>query len=207
MVKKISRTKCIELYSQLACIDESHISQADSFSYPQTYASYALTYQAASFTEHAGVMAQELTQMIREFGYEHCLFFPSEDKAWIQDPGERQELMDAVDFLFENNVDAGFDGGLRVSVQILDRFIKHIMMLSHYSDNFPFIYFADDSKHFLSSICSHGNIHVDVLNPDCVHLSIDAVEKSKLILIENDLCHSIYKDVHSLKNISSYSIL
>ena len=107
MVKKISRTNCIELYSQLACIDEFHISQADSFSYPQTYASYALTYQAASFTEHAGVMAQELTQMIREFGFEHCLFFPSEDKAWIQDPGERQELMDGHPLLPYHNQSRG----------------------------------------------------------------------------------------------------
>jgi hypothetical protein len=206
MIKKVNRSRCIELNPKLAHFNENSMSDAPTSFYPEVYASYVLTYKANSIEEHIEVFAAEITWATKEFGYDFFLFMPHEDSPWIKDPGESEILWDAVNFLMEHGVDAQFDGGLRVRVEILPHFLKHVMRLAYYHPDFPTINFIDEGQNFLCSICGHGNMHVDILTPSMYELCIDAMSKTRLEFIESNNCREIYQQSVSSEKTESVTI-
>ena len=200
MIKKINRSKCFKLYPKLAHSEVNNIAEDKNFFSPVPFATFAVTCKVQNFEEHVSVIAHAGTVLAKGFGYEHLLFVPNDDVPWIQYTGGSEILLEAMNFLIKNNVDQGFDGGLEVSTKILPVFLKHTMNMVYYHNDIPTINFTDEQQNFMCSVCGNGNVHVDILNPSVYELALDAIAKTKLEIIENDQCKSIYTSTLISKN-------
>jgi hypothetical protein len=200
MIQTISRLQCLDRYRQFAHFEENNIMEGDSFFYPKAYSSYTITYKSATFEAHAALLEAEIAFLLQTSGYTSLLFLPNEDTPWLKDPGAAQPATDAVDFLLEHGVIPSFDGCLKVSDISLPVFFRHLINMTHYLDDFPIVHFTDKAQNFMANICSYGNIHIDILNPDLDVIFKDQMEKSKLEIIDGHVCEATSNAFAGLKN-------
>jgi len=182
-VTKIKREQCLLLYTQFPITKNE-----DEYFFPRSVTDYRLGILACSEDEHNTVLGLSFTQFIQELDIDALVFLGDSDTPWLYRDSDFKPAKEALAYLVAHKLGKRFNGGLKVSIDELPVFLKHIAWLGSTNTVLPIVHFMDPMQRLVGSICHYGNIHLSILDKEIDERVVIAIENVGLRIVEGNNC-------------------
>lgn len=188
MLIKIDRQEAIASYPILPLRHYDKKKDEDVFNYPKVFANYVLTLASKSFQGHQKLLGTQITFLTKSLGYDHLIFLGDIDLAWLRRIGTYETFQKELQYLVNNKIGKRFSGALRVDINELPIFIKHLSWLVRTNGVVQYVHFTDPGQNIVGDICQYGNVHISTKNKTADNRFKDIVPKSKFTFLTDTNC-------------------
>ena len=164
MIEQIKRKKCLAAYPIFPQRNYNEDIEDYDYFYPETFADYILTITSKTNKKHIKALGKELIHLLEGLKSDCFIFLGDEKLAWRFREGKYKNFKKGMKFLENEGIGKGFKGGLIVNKQNMVQFVKHLSDLVRTNGIVQYVYFTDESKSMLGSVCKEGNIHVSTVD-------------------------------------------
>ncbi|HUM50340.1 MAG TPA: hypothetical protein PK431_00945 [Chitinophagales bacterium] len=182
-MKKISRKKCLELYSfpQSDEINETYF-------YPKQIAHYVLELNVTSVSTYLKLLNKNLTKLLTQLEIEELIFLGETKTPWLSQQNSYKPVKEAIGFFEQNNIGNKFNGAIVVKTNSLYIFVKHLFWLTRCNAAFPLVYGTNDKQQLLIHLCKYGNLHIDILDKNIKSSFEKLLKTTDFIILKNRIC-------------------
>ncbi len=164
MIEKISRDICLIKYRKLPLCEYDELSDEEIFHYPKVYSSYWLK----SLKAFKKTLPKEIVSLIKVLKTNELIFFGEVNKPWISKKTKNRKdfspLIKAIKYFKKKNIKGKFNGGVKVELPNLQKFIKHFITITVCDGGFYDFKFIDEEQNYIFHIHYSGEIKVLILN-------------------------------------------
>jgi len=174
--------------------------RTDESTYPNVYNSYRLTVDSKSAKGHATLLSIELTKLFKLMGFKKIRFLGDTNIPWLYRDHDYKPVKAALEFLVENKVAKTFAGALQLQVNELPKFLKNLYWLIRGNGIVNYVYFDDEGRNIMASLCQYGSVHFSTLNEGVDIVFNKVLEGTRFINVSNDDCRDPFSKSKSIKH-------
>ena len=169
MLVKIKRQDCLNIFSKFPLREYDPKTDEEKFFYPKVYATTGwLTLNSKSKGGLTKLLAIELTQLIKNLGYDKLIFLGDTNQCWTSKLSLQRDdykpLKEALEYLMNNKIGRKYNGALEVDQLELFVFLKHFYCLTRCDASLPYFHFMDKGQNLIGNIHYTGEVRIDTLN-------------------------------------------
>ena len=191
MLKKISRKAFLEEYPEFIQSNDYR----NKYIFPEVFDSYILYVEAKSTFGLRNNISKELTKLLKLLRYENISFLGDTTTPWLFRDHDYKPVKAGLHYLIANKISKSFNGAIKVNLETLQEFIKHLFWLVRCNGIVMYAHFSDPGFNIMGSICQYGNIHFSTLNEKTDVAFNKALDETNLSILSDNNCGGgrIYK--------------
>jgi hypothetical protein len=185
MLEKISRDICLIKCRKFPLRDFDKVNDDEISFYPKIHSHYWLKLEYKSDKDLIDIVSNQISKLYENLNVENLIFFGDYNRNWISKFTEEREdynqLINTVDYFKRHKIAYRFNGAVKVNIDELKEFIKHIFILTRCDGEFGYYHFLDEKQNLLGFIHYSGEVRFDTLNEKTNELFLSEVSKTKFI--------------------------
>jgi hypothetical protein len=171
MLIKIDRQEAITNFPILPLRHYDKKKDEEVFNSPQVFASYILTLPSKSYRGHQKLLGAQITELVKNIGYDHLIFLGDIDIAWLR----------------------------RFDTNELPTFLKHLSWLVRTNGVLPYVHFTDPGQNIVGEICQYGNLHISTKTKAADKRFKDIVTNSRFTYLTDKNCINKFSKKNVIK--------
>lgn len=181
VVEKISRDICIIKYRKLPLCEYEKVNNDDIFYYPEIHSFYWLKLQK----EFEKKLPNEIFILTKNLKIDNLIFLGERNKPWISKYTKSRKdfkpLIKSVEYFKNHKIDKKFNGGVKVGITEIERFIKNFYIITKCDGGFFDFNFTDENQNYLFYIHYSGELKVLTLNENANTIFLECINQTKFI--------------------------
>jgi hypothetical protein len=199
MLIKIDRQEAITNFPILPLRHYDKKKDEEVFNSPQVFASYILTLPSKSYRGHQKLLGAQITELVKNIGYDHLIFLGDIDIAWLRRFDTYENFQKELQYLADNKVGKRFNGALQVDTNELPTFLKHLSWLVRTNGVLPYVHFTDPGQNIVGEICQYGNLHISTKTKAADKRFKDIVTNSRFTYLTDKNCINKFSKKNVIK--------